>query len=697
MKNNRIMTVYCNIPHDIFIDIVYSKNAINVANFILDKLNTFKNINTNCYNWLLEKSNEELIKNTAIYNLKVNKLLSKIFNGIYNIPNYRFIEISNDKLILRLDEQSLCRSLCVNNFNEQKQFQLYTSPDMNSKKIKLSKELDEFVFRKLGRMIFESSRYITILDRMIDGSINIIDRKNVEKYYNNFKDGFLNQDIYKYEFNLKYNKDNELTHSEDLLISTYNNTQSIYVLYNDEVELEKYLADGWIKDNNPDFPVVFKGDLIAVHNSFFLFYEDEFKDYEEKAKMMAFTIQTTDECNLCCTYCYQINKGHRKMTKETAKKVIDQLLSINEENTTYLHIEDLQGILIEFVGGDGLIDTEIIDYALCYFIETAINMNHKWADKWQAYISTNGVLYRSEKAQELFNKWNYNVLSLAITVDGNKELHDKCRIFPDGSGSYDLAMDANLDLLKKDYSPSSKITLSPDNLEYLEDSIKDFINKGFLHIWFNGIFEHDWTADESRLYYNQLKNIIDYIFDNNLQERINLVPLKEAHFKPKPEEDNMNYCGGNGQMLMTDPDGVFHNCTRYSSSSLGNDRPALIIGNCNDGIGVSLDQKNNIKMMQEITRRSQSTDECFYCPIAAGCPWCSAYNYQRFGTPNKRTVTTCNLHKAEALAAIYYWSKYYKSIKSDKIYEIYFDYNFVKDIISETEFNYLLSLKNKGE
>lgn len=118
MKNNRIMTVYCNIPHDIFIDIVYSKNAINVANFILDKLNTFKNINTNCYNWLLEKSNEELIKNTAIYNLKVNKLLSKIFNGIYNIPNYRFIEISNDKLILRLDEQSLCRGLCVNNFNE---------------------------------------------------------------------------------------------------------------------------------------------------------------------------------------------------------------------------------------------------------------------------------------------------------------------------------------------------------------------------------------------------------------------------------------------------------------------------------------------------------------------------------------------------------------------------------------------------
>lgn len=24
------------------------------------------------------------------------------------------------------------------------------------------------------------------------------------------------------------------------------------------------------------------------------------------------TFQVTDECNLCCTYCYQINKGKRK-------------------------------------------------------------------------------------------------------------------------------------------------------------------------------------------------------------------------------------------------------------------------------------------------------------------------------------------------------------------------------------------------
>ena len=277
-------------------------------------------------------------------------------------------------------------------------------------------------------------------------------------------------------------------------------------------------------------------------------------------------------------------------------------------------------------------------------------------------------------------------------MDGNKELHDSCRVFPDGSGSYDFAIDANLDLLYKDRGPTSKITLSPSNLKYFSNSIIDYIEKGFLHIWFNGIFEHDWTVEEAKNLYEQLKIVIDYIFKNKIEDRIELKPLNLEHFRPKDPEDNINYCGGDGRMLMVDPDGVFHNCTRYSSSSLGDERPALIIGNCNDGIGSNEKEKENINLMRDVTRRSQSTDECFYCPIGSGCAWCSAYNYQKFGTPNKRTVTTCNLHKAQALASIYYWKKLIKNNITNDICDINFDYSFVKDIISKNEYDMLYNL-----
>jgi uncharacterized protein len=43
---------------------------------------------------------------------------------------------------------------------------------------------------------------------------------------------------------------------------------------------------------------------------------------------------------------------------------------------------------------------------------------------------------------QAFIKKHVNDISLSISIDGNKELHDSCRIFPDGSGSYDIAMAA---------------------------------------------------------------------------------------------------------------------------------------------------------------------------------------------------------------------------------------------------------------
>ena len=66
-----------------------------------------------------------------------------------------------------------------------------------------------------------------------------------------------------------------------------------------------------------------------------------------------------------------------------------------------------------------------------------------------------------------------------------------------------------------------------------------------------------------------------------------------------------------------------------------------------------------------MTRCSQSTDECINCPIAAGCAWCSAYNYEYFGELNKRATFICIMHKARALANVYFWNKYYRAIEEE--------------------------------
>ena len=105
--------------------------------------------------------------------------------------------------------------------------------------------------------------------------------------------------------------------------------------------------------------------------------------------------------------------------------------------------------------------------------------------------------------------------------------------------------------------------------------------------------------------------------------------------------------------------------------------------------------------MSCISRRSQSTDECFYCPIATGCGWCSAYNYQVFGTCNKRATYVCEMHKAASLASVYYWNSIFKKyeLEDEDLKNFRIDLNCPKEwalnIIDENEYDLLLELSRK--
>lgn len=554
----------------------------------------------------------------------------------------------------------------------------------------ITSELEVDVYRTLAWTNYNANMYHAIISNLKSGSIKAPSYDKIEEYYTKYMDFMISNKVDKIELLSDFQSENFKFIVNDIEANSYTNTQTIAVYYNDIEDLNAILSySNWVLD--PDKTKAYKGNYIKFEDMLELvLYEKELRDHEGR-KTMSVTFQVTDACNLCCTYCYQKNKGTRRMDLDTAKKFIDFLLSRTKENSPYVNPIDRPFIVMEFVGGDGLMEIELVDNILTYFVEQVALLNHPYINKWGAYISSNGVLYRSPKVQEVIDKWS-NIVSIAITVDGNKKLHDMCRVFPDGSGSYDLAMDALMSELHKGKGPSSKITLSPDNLKYFGDSIIDFINHGLIHIWFNGIYEHTWTTEEGSFLYKELKRIIDWIFDNNLQDVIDLQPLSEDSYVPMEETDIRNYCGGDGNMLAADPDGEFYNCTRYMGSSLAGEQEPLVIGHVDRGIGVTDKDISNINKMQCVDRRSQSTDECFYCPIARGCGWCSAYNYQRFGTVDKRTTTTCNLHKAEALAAAYYWNKIYRYKEMSKRFTITYDFEFVSDLIDLDEYNKLLEL-----
>lgn len=338
------------------------------------------------------------------------------------------------------------------------------------------------------------------------------------------------------------------------------------------------------------------------------------------------TFQVTDACNLRCTYCYQINKSTHKMPFEVAQKFIEMLLENDENTQQYIDTRCSDAIVIEFIGGEPFLEVELMDQIMEYFIKRMIETNHLWQYNWRISISSNGVLYFEPKVQEFIKKW-MDHLSFNISIDGNKQLHDACRIFPDGSGSYDKAIAGVrhfVDVLGG--IMGSKMTLAPANVAYTYEAVKGLIDQGYNDINLNCVFEKGWIEEHATILYNQLKELSNYVLNNNLEDDLYISMYEENMFHPKDRSDTQNWCGGNGAMISVDWKGDIYPCIRYMESSLGNQVEPIIIGNVNTGIMTDAKCRNCINCLKTVNRISQSTEECLDCPIAEGCAWCQAYN-----------------------------------------------------------------------
>ena len=409
--------------------------------------------------------------------------------------------------------------------------------------------------------------------------------------------------------------------------------------------------------------------------------------YEENNKFTRnITFQITDDCNLCCSYCYQHNKGHHKMPFEVAKKLIDEILTNDKSINSYVKSENAIGIVLEFIGGEPFLEVDLIDQIIDYFIEQCIILHHPWIDRFRVSICSNGVLYFTPKVQEFIKKHQTH-LSFTISIDGNKTLHDACRVFPDGTGSYDLAIKAAKHYRKYyDAILSSKMTLSPDNINFVFPALVNLWENDYNFIYCNCVYEKGWTIEHARVLYNELKKVADYLLNNHL-ERIKGTSILNLDLSQQKNISDKNFCGGDGNMLAVDYKGDLYPCLRYMESSIGQNQLPYIIGNVNDGIGYNQQTKDMIAGL-DVTYKSQSPQECIDCPVSSECGWCSALNYQEFGTINKRTTYTCLMHKARVLVNYYYQNKMggnypFLINKQDAI-----------DIIGEDETNYLMELAN---
>ena len=408
-------------------------------------------------------------------------------------------------------------------------------------------------------------------------------------------------------------------------------------------------------------------------NNFFRFYVDSYNDGVAKAypKLFEsgetsvvgegndhdvychnFTFQITEDCSLCCTYCYQTDKTKMTMTFDTAKKFIDDLL---DDKYGYINRFNSPAIIIEFIGGEAFLEIKLLRKIYEYFLDRCYDLDHPWFSLHRISICSNGLSYFDEDVQNLFKDYSQNI-SFNISIDGNKKLHDSCRIQPNGEGSYDICMDA-LNHYNQHYTPerNSKMTLAPQNMEYLFESVKDFIDNGMQTINLNCVFEEGWNNETALLEYNELKKLADYILENDL-ENLYISIFNERQEDIQDESFDGMSCGGTGKMLALRPNGQFYPCIRFMPTSVGEDAPDLCMGSVQDGMHGRDSDSEVLRLLDSCSRRSSMNDMCYECPIGNSCFCCVGLSHTIHHTPNKNVTFVCIQKIAEALANVYYWN-----------------------------------------
>ncbi len=209
---------------------------------------------------------------------------------------------------------------------------------------------------------------------------------------------------------------------------------------------------------------------------------------EKAFPLQRIVLNTTNQCNLACGYCYEysddkISKTDGKpkyMSDDTAQSSIDLLIKESA---------DRPSVHVTFFGGETLLNFPMLRSTVAYAREKCGEANKKV----EFSLTTNGTLLTEEIVDFLAE----NRIGVTVSIDGDKELNDKMRVFHDGRGSYDVIVPKIKMLLgrHKTNSIGARVTLSSGVL-----SVRRIYEHLTQEVGFRAVGFSPATANPDRLY-----------------------------------------------------------------------------------------------------------------------------------------------------------------------------------------------------
>jgi uncharacterized protein len=174
-------------------------------------------------------------------------------------------------------------------------------------------------------------------------------------------------------------------------------------------------------------PLLTQGIVVPSSLNELELYRQKFSEERDRRDRLYATILTTLKCPMRCVYCYQGDiRSDEDMSPEMVRRVIYRL----EE---HIHRDSIRQCMVTFYGGEPLMNLPAIEYMGSRLRRHCDDRNVEL----RFAMVTSGLLLTPEVAGKLKS---IGVRQLQITLDGDRDIHDKRRPQIDGSGTFDLIM-----------------------------------------------------------------------------------------------------------------------------------------------------------------------------------------------------------------------------------------------------------------
>ncbi|MFX4262989.1 thioether cross-link-forming SCIFF peptide maturase [Pelotomaculum propionicicum] len=341
-------------------------------------------------------------------------------------------------------------------------------------------------------------------------------------------------------------------------------------------------------------------------------------------------------CNLRCRYCFagqgRFGGDDELMPADTGKRALDFLIARSGSR---------RRLEVDFFGGEPLLNLSVLQELVDYGRERG----HKSGKDFKFTLTTNAVLL-DEKVTQYLNEQN---ISVVLSLDGRREVHDAMRPKPGGAGSYDIVMDRIKSFVNSRGGENYIIrgTYTRRNTDFCAD-VLHIADMGFEHLSVEPVVapeeaEYSIRGEDLPCLFSQYEALTREL----LRRRRNGNPFDFFHFNidldggpclPK----RLTGCGAGHEYMAVAPNGDIYPCHQFVG------REGFLLGNV-------YEQKINGALVSQFrTAHVYNKETCAGCWARFYCSGgCHANAEMSNGTILEPYSLGCELAKKRLECAIY--------------------------------------------